>query len=329
MINTLLSTSLNIQESDKICIICDDSRAETAEAIKDCLKNKVRVERVKEKIKCDQLPKNIISILCDGIHNVIIICIEREQDIWHSKERKKAKYSLGKRLASVIAPYEFLEKNIIKCDLKLMKELGEFVKNYLRENSKVVITGKGGTSIEAIVGESFLEDGDYSIPNTGGDFPSGESGFSPKELTVNGMVNYDLKVQGIGCVNMGDITVEIKDDKIEKVFGRKTKEFNDMLEANNEFRHISEISFGINPYIEIIDNKTNIIEEKKAGTVHFGHGGNFAYGNKIGRHFDAVIDAPTVYIDNVLFIKNGKFHLHGLTEGTYKKLKMFDLVYNE
>jgi len=54
------------------------------------------------------------------------------------------------------------------------------------------------------------------------------------------------------------------------------------------------------------------------GTVHFGSGGNLSYGNREGPHFDAVILNPTVYLDDTLIMKDGKF------KNTYLKYNSFN-----
>lgn len=330
MLKTLINSTLNVTDADRVCIICDTSRKKTAFEIKKLLNDSVHIEHVSERIACDQLPAKIKNLLTEDCYNVVIICIEHEQAIWHSKERKQAKYHLKKRLVSVIAPYEFLEENRTKTDLQLIRDLGVFIKEQLKTGSKVSISSNAGTKLEAVIGDNiFIEDGDYSKPETGGDYPSGEVGFGPKESSVNGKVFYDLKVQNLGIVDVGDIILDIEVDKVITVNGNKQDQFNAILEENEVYSYISEISFGVNPHIEVIDNKTNIVEEKKAGTIHFGHGGNAAYGGRTGPHFDCVIDAPTVFVDDKPFMKNGKFNINGMQKELAKQLKEFNLLIDE
>ena len=328
MLHDLLKKTLNIQPTDKVCILSDKYGTDIADALKSILSAGVEIEMITDDLRCYSLPDKVKDKLLSKKNNVIIICIEKEQDIWHSPERKDAKYKLHKRITSLIAPYTTLTETNPIVDIQLMKELGNSIYDRLKIGSNLRILNESGTEVYAEIGKVFKEDGDYSKPGTGGDFPSGEVGFSPRESSVNGKIAYDLKVQHIGFVTKGDLFVEIKNDTISDIKGDRASQFRELLLNNDIYQYVSEISFGINPCLDFCVDRDKIIEEKMAGTMHFGHGGNSAYGKRVGPHFDCVINLPTVYIDDKLFMKEGKFISNQIPNSIRSKLSMFNLIYD-
>ena len=141
--------------------------------------------------------------------------------------------------------------------------------------------------------------------NNGGDFPSGEIGFGPKKGSVNGEIVYDVKIQHIGKINK--LKIKVQNDKITAINGLRKPDFIKILDRDEILYYISEISMGINP-MTTIKNDIYIVEEKKLGTMHFGHGANLSYGHRIGLHMDGVIAKPTLKIGNKIIIRNGELN---------------------
>jgi leucyl aminopeptidase (aminopeptidase T) len=260
-----------------------------------------------------QLDENTKSIFLDDSTKVIILALSR--NIWHTKERKSAKYEREKRLINVLHPD--LPCESYRADISYMRSVGRQITKILEESNhcQIHITTETGTDVRAMVGRVFCETGDYSSPRSGGDFPAGEVGFGPIELSVSGRIVLDYKIQHVGFVKDALHVIDVKEDEIYLVGG--SKEYDTLLNSHTVLKYISEISIGINPIWTEVKNPSSIVEEKNQGTVHFGCGGNLSYGNREGPHFDSVILNPTIELDSQILMSKGVFNDNFIKAGFY------------
>jgi len=273
--------------------------------------NKIKIEYKPD----DELPTEVSERFTDDVHNVIVLGLINS--MWHTDQRKKAKYELNKRLAMFVCSPDYLKNEFEIKDIPFFRRLGERIQAVYYDKRSVQIKTKAGTDLSAIVNRKakpgtkyypFIEDGRYFIPGSGGDFPSGEVGFSPDECSVNGQIVFDLKIQHAGVLN-DTVDVMVERDKIVKINGSQkiSENYERTINSHQILRNICEISLGLNPNISIDDDIRFIPEEKKLMTMHFGHGGNYAYGDRIGPHFDGIIKDPTVITDDQEIVRDGKF----------------------
>jgi hypothetical protein len=253
------------------------------------------------------LPENAQGCFLDPKYQAVII--GTRENIWHTPERRIAKKDMGKRLANLIHPATQPVPSFFTEPGKYAR-IGKILDEIMRKGKQWRIKAPGGTDLNGgfPVDQKgfFFEQGDYSTGGKGGDFPSGEVGFGPQDGSVEGNIAFDIKVQHIGnpatpiriAVN-GDRIRVLSDDEVSRRYAR-------LIGRDPVLSLISEISFGINPDWSESDNAMSIIEEKNLGTAHFGHGGNWSYGNRKGPHFDAVIDQPDLIIDDELILSRGE-----------------------
>lgn len=300
-IEYLIKQVLGYRKGEQIGLVYDSSYNTIIHRIVDyCQCESIPFREVPTNYKSeDFLPEEVKRSFLDSTSQIIIIGLKN--NIWHSKERKEAKYGKKKRIVNLLYSDEpcesyFAEQN--KLDF-----LGKQLAPIFAESVKMHILSETGTDLHAKIGKTFSESSYYNVPGSGGDFPIGEVGFGPLEGTVNGRLVYDFKIQHIGFVRNSHHVIDVKNDKISLV--KTSKEFNELIHSHPGFEYISEISLGINPIWCEVENKSSIIEEKNLGTVHFGHGGNLSYGNRKGPHFDSVILEPTVYLDDWLIMEKG------------------------
>ncbi|MDP1854226.1 MAG: aminopeptidase [Candidatus Omnitrophota bacterium] len=286
-----------------------------------CEQNKIPLDCILVDFDGITLSPKIAEVLLNDKHKIILFGLK--ENVWHFPERQQAKSKLKKKLISLACYYDRIteegdyDNSIIKAlanDLALAR--------LFEKGKKVTIASPSGTKIKAEIGErSFFENGDYSKCGSGGDFPSGEVGFGPKENSVNGLIVFDLKIQHIGTVS--NLKVEVEQDKIVTIEGEKKEAYEKLLKKHDILNLISEISIGINPFIRI-KNEPSVLEEKKLGTVHFGHGANLSYGKRKGLHFDAVIRDPTFTIEDKIILKRGGINKIILSEETKSLLEKVD-----
>lgn len=221
---------------------------------------------------------------------------------------------MGKRLASIVCSPTQLERYTFTSGGALIGQASRELADYFKPNALVRVTSPGGCDFTARIGKPFHEHGEYGRAGEGGDFPSGEVGFGPVEMSVSGQIVYDVKVQHLGILE-SPLTLSVVDDRVTEVHGQYRQAFVDLVKRRSSILNlISEVSLGLNPFVGVTAEPEFIPEEKTYGTAHCGHGGNASYGNRVGPHIDGVIKSPTVDIDGLTLMKDGRV-VDGLLDG--------------
>jgi len=304
LFENLLSRSLKIQPGESIGLIHDFTFRAAAQQLEDyCVATNVSLQRVEIGYTFGQvIPDDAKKFFLDDYPPIVVLGLR--ENMWHSPERKVAKYVKRKRVVNLLNPDGPCSS--FAAPIETMVLVGSKLEELLHQTRMVHIFTEAGTSLTAEVGTVFCETGDYSRPGTGGDFPAGEVGFGPVERSVSGTVVYDLKIQHVGFVRQAPHRVVLVEDIASPV--NCSDEYRRLVASHPSLNYISEISFGINSVIAEEENSQSIVEEKNIGTCHFGSGGNLSYGNRKGPHFDGVIMQPTVFLDGQLLMRNGVFN---------------------
>lgn len=304
----LFGGALGVKDDEHVAFIYDSTFRDLADPVRQFSEStRIRVSTLE--IEYDgiaPMSAAVRELLAGQQHKVIVFGLVH--NIWHTPERKEAKYRLRKRLASLVcSPEDFLIGAVVS-DIEKIAKMTRKLSSFFRKDMRFRATTPNGTDFEAIVGIPFCEDGLYHQPGTGGDFPSGEVGFGPAEGSVNGRIVYDLKVQHVGLLD-SPLVLEVKNDRIVHIEGTSKDQFLGVCRNRGEIlQYISEISLGMNPGGILTPSSQFIPEEKNYGTLHCGHGGNASYGNRIGPHLDGVMDRPTVFLDDLPLMKDGQLN---------------------
>ena len=147
--------------------------------------------------------------------------------------------------------------------------------------------------------------GVYREPGKCGNLPSGEGYIAPLEDGVNGDLLVDGSMVGVGKLS-SPLHFVIRNGKIESIEGEDADKL-DILLANDNNRTVAELGIGTND--AAILNGIILEDEKVYGTVHVAFGTNASFGgiNKADCHMDGIVLKPTLYLDDLLVIKDGEF----------------------
>ncbi len=214
-------------------------------------------------------------------------------------------------------PYEDLKKMYVKMldiNYSWLEKTCEKVKNYLIGKKKVRITHSNGTNLVFSIENRRInvDDGSISEENlregdTGLNLPSGEVFVAPLEDSAEGKIIFNCPnyYQGKEIKNL-ELTFE--NGRIIKVSAEKGKEVFEQALANahGDKEFIAEWGIGLNPFAKPIGY--TLTDEKIIKSIHIAIGENRGYGgkNKSTIHWDLVLLNPTVYVDDELFMKDGK-----------------------
>jgi leucyl aminopeptidase (aminopeptidase T) len=305
-VRNLLAKSLSLGSNDSLAFIHDETYRQLREPIREAAAE-TGVRALTVEISHDgiqPLSPEVAALLLGSEHDVVLFGLVH--NIWHTPERKRAKYDLRKRLASLVCAPDDLGTGASLADIDLLSRVARTIAPFFSGGSFVRVRSVAGTDFTCVIGIPFCEDGRYDQPGTGGDFPAGEVGFGPVLGSVNGKIIYDLKVQHVGILH-SPLACIVSHDRIVEVEGVHQDKFLEICRDRGDvLRYISEVSVGINPDGLLTPAPHFIPEEKNYGTMHCGHGGNASYGSRAGPHLDGVMNKPTIEINGVVLMKDGK-----------------------
>ena len=197
----------------------------------------------------------------------------------------------------------------------LQKEISGLTSIFRRKRD-VRVTSPGGTDIRFSIGAKWRTD-DNGICNRPGqvmNLPSGRVFVFPKEETMNGKIVIDGSWEGnliqepiIMEVENGIVTniseSEIS-EKINSIFAEVSKPLNKSKAVL--VKTVAEFGFGMNSRAKVVGN---LLEDQVVrGAAHFVLGDNSAYGgkNNIGLQMRGVILKPTIELQDIDLVKDGK-----------------------
>ena len=197
----------------------------------------------------------------------------------------------------------------------LQKEISGLTSIFRRKRD-VRVTSPGGTDIRFSIGAKWRTD-DNGICNRPGqvmNLPSGRVFVFPKEDTMNGTIVIDGSWEGnliqepiIMEVENGIVTNISESDiseKINSIFAEVSKPLNKSKAAL--VKTVAEFGFGMNSRAKVVGN---LLEDQVVrGAAHFVLGDNSAYGgkNNIGLQMRGVILKPTIELQDIDLVKDGK-----------------------
>ena len=149
--------------------------------------------------------------------------------------------------------------------------------------------------------------GVYRERGQAGNLPSGEAYIAPLEHGSNGSMVIDGSMVGIGLLD-SSLEVRVQDGKLVSIQGKDAEKVSILLKTPQNAT-LCELGIGTNYAAQLIGV---ILEDEKAyHTVHIAFGTNVGFGgaNQADCHMDGVIRNPTLYLDDILVMKDGEFQI--------------------
>lgn len=210
-------------------------------------------------------------------------------------------------------------KATVPIDYRELRSRCETLKGIIDDAVEVRVTNPKGTDIRLGVRgrEAKLDDGDYSLPGSGGNLPAGEVFISPELGTANGGIVFDGSISNAA----GDIIIHtpircrVESGYVTDIQGAEEamtlastleaaaanalamgKEGRLPREKAAEYaknaRNIGELGIGLNPRAKVVGN---MLEDEKAfRTCHFAIGHNYDEDAPALIHLDGLVSEPTI-----------------------------------
>jgi leucyl aminopeptidase (aminopeptidase T) len=240
-------------------------------------------------------------------------------DVVFCPTAKSLTHTNARRAASAngvrIATFPGITKEVMirgmNADYKSISKRSIKLKEILETGSKIKVTAPAGTDISfSIEGRtSYASKGLFHAKGESGNLPTGETFLAPVEGTSNGVFVTDGSFAGLGLIKNTNIRIEVENGYATKITGGTlAKKLIKMLdEVGRDARNIAEFGIGTNDSAKL--SGVLLEDEKVMGTVHIALGNNVSIGGNVNvpLHLDGVIKKPTIWMDDKLIMKDGKF----------------------
>lgn len=302
----VVRTCLGVQRDEDVLIITDDLQHDHANSFfLAALEARAHPLLVKTHVMHEgQEPADSLAELMKLMDVIIIVT---KHSLSHTKARREANKA-GARIASLPdLRRESLVDGGLTADFGEIDLLMRRIYRRIRGGKNVFITSAIGTNLSFnISGRKWVTD-DTGVCNRRGGFttlPAGEIFIAPVEGSGDGKLVVDGSFMGLLDKSA---TVTVKEGLVTRIADAQ-KAIREMNKSGREGRFLAKFGIGLNPRASITGN---ILEdEKKLGTINIGFGGNYAFGGQIRSEalVSAVINEPTVTVDDITLLEKGKLN---------------------
>lgn len=294
-----------VKKHETVLILTDDNKMEIGnklyEVAKEYAKEAVLMVMEPRKVSGEEPPE----VVAEAMKNFDVIICPTSTSITHTNAKINAVKN-GARLASMPGITEdMFEEGGITADYDEVEKLTlKFTELLTKAKTAKIIKDEHTLEMSLEGRDGIPSPGVYRSPGESGNLPSGEAYIAPLENAVNGTMIIDGSMVGVGKLE-SPLYVEIQDGKLVKLEGEDAYKLQILFENPNNST-VAELGIGTNPAARL----TGVIleDEKIYGTVHIAFGTNTSFGgvNKADCHLDGVIMNPTLYLDDVLVLDEGK-----------------------
>jgi len=303
---TAVETCMNIQPNETVLIVTDTGKLKIAEAFayaSSSLGAETVISVMKPRERSGIEPPKAVAEAMKASH---VVLMPTSRSLSHTDARREATRH-GARIASMPGITEDmmsiggLTANYIEL-AKLTQKVGEI----LDKGKNVKITTPSGTNLTMnIEGRTTTKDtGLYHKPGDWGNLPSGEACLAPVEGTTQGV----LVIDSMGKIVTKPLRIIVENGWARKFEGEDAAQLESLLKTADENAYnIGELGVGTNPKARITG--AVLEDEKVLGTVHIALGDNTSYvggHTKSSIHLDGILFQPTVIVDDLTLMKNGK-----------------------
>jgi len=214
----------------------------------------------------------------------------------------------GARVASMPMMTVEIAENYLNADYPFIKRVSEKYADMLTAAKTVRVTTERGTDITMDISgrDAHADTGMLTEKGALGNLPAGEAYLAPLEDKGTGTIVVDGCIAYVGPVE-DEIILELKNGRIVNISGGKSADvLSDFLkDKDEEATGIAEFGIGTNPGAKIIGHP--LVDEKVWGTIHIAFGMNASMGGtrQSDIHYDCIINAPSVWIDDILVMDKG------------------------
>jgi 2,5-dihydroxypyridine 5,6-dioxygenase len=322
-----------IEEDEEVLIITDTLSARFGQAIMASALGRTKYVNMITMPYYGRLHgQNPSEAVASAMKSANVVFMPTAWSMSHAKARNEAS-ALGVRCLTIpSADDELFARTFVETPFKDLKEPVMTLNQMLTEANEAEVITLAGTNMwvdlkgrkNYDLEHGWLHKNKKEYANNFAAPPCVEANIAPVEYTAHGKIVVDACQSAVGLIR-DPIEMSVQNGRIVSISGGK--EADELKLRIDELGDpdiclIAELGIGVNPKAKM---RGRFIEDESVyGTAHFGMGNNAStMGGKldVNGHFDNIMWFPTIKLDGVVIMKDGKFtskHLPNLT-GNYIK----------
>ena len=298
---------LGVGPADSVLVVCNDEQRVIAESLAAAATPRARAVTVLTFPALSRHGEEPPAEVAEAMARADVVFAPTSTSLSQTQARMEATRR-GARIATLPTITEEIFTRALPVDYGGLKRKGEWLAARLTAASTARVTSAAGTEIVLSLGgrTGRSDDGNLQQPGMFGNLPAGEAYIAPLENVGDGTIVFDGSLAGYGRLTSPvRITVHR---------GRATDADTDAgdwllqtLDAGGEHgRSLAELGIGTNPAAILTGNVLE--DEKMIGTIHLAFGTSAGLGgvNVAGVHIDGLLLRPTVDLDGLLVLDDGR-----------------------
>ncbi len=302
-----LGECLNLGRQEKLLVVCDPPCAKIGQAFWEIGQEKCREAVLVQISPRKQNGNEPPSPTGPWFGQFDVAVMPTSKSLSHTQARRKA-CEKGTRIATLPGITEDVFVRTMKTDWEKLGIVTRKIAGQLSSASTVKIVTKAGTNLQFKTGgrQAKADDGRIIFKGAFGNLPAGEAYMAPLEDTAEGTLVIDGTFPLGGLLDT-PMVVTIKRGKVTGLEDHPRKqELEDLFEKyGTQARNIAE--FGVGTLSSAKMSGNTLEDEKVKGTIHIAFGDNASMGGtvKVPIHLDGIVKKPLVWLDDVLWMKDG------------------------
>jgi aminopeptidase len=300
---------MGITTGEKVLIITDEPLRLIGYALwkeaKDVGGEVILTEILPRKTNGEEPPAEIAELM----KKVDVVLCPTSKSLTHTDARRSAS-ACGVRIATLPGVTEEIMVRCMNADYNQIAARTFRLCAMLEKTETIKVTAPGGTDIVMPIKgrKAHASSGLFREKGLWGNLPTGEAYLAPVEGLSNGVVVVDGSMASVGMIRM-PIRIIVRDGFATEITGgEEANRLIKLLEPHGKDAYtVAEFGIGTNDKAILTGN---IIEDEKVmGTIHIALGDNKSMGGtvRVASHLDGLIKQPTVWFDESMIMKDGKF----------------------
>jgi aminopeptidase len=300
---------MGTKSNEKVLIVTDEPLRIIGyslwQAAKDLGTEVTLIEMLPRKTNGEEPPAEVAELM----KKVDVVLCPTSKSLTHTDARRNAS-AAGARVATLPGVTEEIMIRCMNADYNKIAERTFKICKMMEKTEAIRVTTLLGTDITMPIKgrEAHASSGLFREKGLWGNLPTGESYLAPLEGLSNGVVVVDGSMASVGMVNT-PIKIIVKDGYAIEITGDdEAKRLRELLEPHGKDAY-TVAEFGIGTNDKAILTGKILEDEKVMGTIHIAFGDNKSMGGsvRVASHLDGLIKHPTVWFDDKMIMKEGKF----------------------
>ena len=300
---------MGLQKNENVLIVTDEPLRNIGyalwKAVRELGNEVLLVEILPRKSNGEEPPSEVAALM--RVHDVVLC--PTSKSLTHTDARRAAS-ARGTRVATLPGVTEEIMIRCMNADYHRIAERTFRLCEMLEKTKAIRVTAPRGTDITLPIEgrRAYASSGLFLKHGESGNLPTGEAYLAPVEGKSNGVVVVDGSMAMIGMVKQ-PIKIVVRDGYAEEITGgaEATRLIQLLQPHGKDARTVAEFGIGTND--KAILSGLILEDEKVMGTIHIAFGDNKSMGGsvRVASHLDGLIRKPTVWFDEQVIMKDGKF----------------------